>query len=138
MVIKTLADAHRLELGFIPRQKFEEVALKQRGFVALDDEALLGFVIFRHRKVDLQTTLSEICVAKANRGQNIGKKLIDALIYECTQMSRDFIQLKCPVELPANQFYRRLGFKLHATEGGKKRSLNVWRFPILYKPTSEI
>lgn len=136
--IKVLADAHRIELGFNPRQKFEEAAAQRRGFVALVDELIVGFVIFRHRRVDRQTTLSEICVAKTHRVQHIGKSLISELVKECTYMSRDYIQLKCPVDLPANQFYPHLGFVLYETEMGKKRNLNVWRFSISPKPASEI
>lgn len=136
--IKVLADANRNELGFNPRQKFEEAAAQRRGFVALADELIVGFVIFRHRRVDRQTTLSEICVAKTQKGQHIGKSLISELVKECTHMSRDYIQLKCPVDLPANQFYLRLGFVLHKTEAGKKRRLNVWRLSTSPKPASEI
>jgi ribosomal protein S18 acetylase RimI-like enzyme len=135
--IKLLADGHRLELGFNARQKFEEVALQQRGFVALMDDVLVGFVIFRHRKIDQQTTLSDICVAQPQRNQQIGSCLICALINQCTLLSRDYIQLKCPVALPANDFYQRLGFTLDRTEVGKKRPLNVWRFPITPPPTHE-
>jgi ribosomal protein S18 acetylase RimI-like enzyme len=136
--IKAVADVNRGELGFNPRKKFEEVASQRRGFVAFEDEVILGFVIFRHRKIDRQTTLSEICIQKAYRRQHIGKQLVAALVKESTQMSREFIQLKCPVDLPANQFYRCLGFILYNVETGKKRDLNVWRFVIQPKPQNEI
>lgn len=129
-VIKALADADRKELGFNPRKKFEEVALQQRGLVAVCNGEVIGFVIFRHRKIDLQTTLSEICVQQHFRHQNAGKLLVTELVKECTQMSREFIQLKCPTDLPANLFYQHLGFVIYNIEAGKKRSLNVWRLSI--------
>lgn len=135
--IKGLADANRRELGFNPRKKFEEAVSQQRGFVAVDSADVVGFVVFRHRKVDLQTTLSEICVREDLRHQHIGEALMAQLIQQCIEMSREFIQLKCPVDLSANRFYQRLGFVLHTTESGKKRSLNVWRFAIPPKPTNE-
>jgi len=135
--IKALADANRGELGFNPRKKFEEAVSQHRGFVAVDSAEVVGFVVFRHRKVDLQTTLSEICVREDLRHQHIGEALMSHLIKECTEMSREFIQLKCPVDLPANRFYQRLGFVLHMTESGKKRSLNVWRFAIPPKSANE-
>lgn len=137
LAIKALADANRGELGFNPRKKFEEVASQQRSFVAISNGDVVGFVIFRHRKIDSQTTLSEICVRQDFRHQHIGEALVARLIKECTEMSRDFIQLKCPVDLPANRFYQRLGFALHMTELGKKRSLNVWRLAIPPKPANE-
>lgn len=128
--IKALADANRRELGFNPRKKFEEAALQRRGFVAVCNSEVIGFVVFRHRKIDLQTTLSDICVRKDFRQHHIGEGLMVRLIEECAEMSREYIQLKCPINLPANRFYQRLGFVLHMTESGKKRGLNVWRLSI--------
>ncbi|GAB4514747.1 MAG: hypothetical protein OHK0046_17270 [Anaerolineae bacterium] len=135
--VKTLADKNRRELGFNPRQKFEEVASEQRGFVAVYNGDLVGFVIFRHRKIDLQTTLSEICVQADYRHHHIGEALVAQLIKECTEISREYIQLKCPVDLTANRFYARLGFVLYTTESGKRRSLNVWRLAIPPKSVNE-
>jgi ribosomal protein S18 acetylase RimI-like enzyme len=128
--IKSLADANRESLGFMPRKKLEEIATQHRAFVALHESNVIGFVIFRHRKRDLQTTLSEICVHHKYRGQGIGSDLIQSLIYDCNQRRRDYIQLKCPTDLPANKFYEHLGFELYMTEAGKKRKLNVWRLTI--------
>jgi len=128
--VKMLADANRDSLGFNTRGKFEEVVKQERGMVALDNDEVIGFVIYRHRKIDHQTTLSEICVHKDYQGRNIGEQLLSALVHECGEKSRSFIQLKCPIDLPANKFYKRYGFELSATEKGKKRSLNVWRFAL--------
>lgn len=127
---KLIADASRDAIGFIPRQKFEEAAKQQRGFVALENAQVVGFVLYRHRKLDHQTTLSEICVHKDYRRQYIGERLVNALVQECIKKSRQFIQLKCPADLPANVFYEKLGFELSATEKSKKRPLNIWRFLI--------
>jgi ribosomal protein S18 acetylase RimI-like enzyme len=135
---KILADVSRDAVGFITRQKFEEVAKQQRGFVALENSQVVGFVLYRHRKLDQQTTLSEICVHKDYRGQHIGKQLVNALVQECRKKSRQFIQLKCPTDLPANVFYRQLGFELSATEKGKKRSLNIWRLSLSHQENDKV
>lgn len=128
--MKLLADANRESLGFIPRKKLEEIADQQRAFVALYSDVVVGFVIFRHRKRDLQTTLSEICVQHGYMRQGIGTQLIQLLVQDCNQKSRAYIQLKCPVDLQANRFYEHIGFQLHIVEDGKKRQLNVWRLDI--------
>jgi ribosomal protein S18 acetylase RimI-like enzyme len=128
--VKALADANRDSLGYNPRKKFEEIVEQQRGLVATENDQVLGFVIYRHRKIDLQTTLSEICVQQDYRRQHIGTKLLNALLQDCQQRSRTFIQLKCPVDLPANGFYERLGFTLYTIEDGKKRQLKVWRLAV--------
>ena len=128
--MKLLADANRNSISFMTRKKFEEIVDQQRAFVSLFDDTVIGFVVFRHRKLDLQTTLSEICVQHKYRGQGIGTDLIQLLIRDCNQKKRDFIQLKCPIDLPANKFSEPLGFDLHMTEDGRKRKLNVWRLAI--------
>jgi len=128
---KLLADQNRFSLGFIPKKKLEEIIEQRRGMVAIEENRVIGFVIYRHRKTDLQTTLSEICVQGNYRNQSIGKQLIDSLIQDCIDRSREYIQLKCPIDLPANDFYKELGFKLFATEVGKRRKINVWRFDIM-------
>lgn len=131
---KRLADENREALGFIPRKKFEELMCQERGLVALQEGRVVGFVLYRHRKRDLQTTLSEICVDTAYRRRGIGAKLISALLQDCKQRGRTFIQLKCPVDLSANTFYKRLGFHVYTIEAGKKRHLHVWRLEILTRP----
>lgn len=125
---KIIADNNRNEIGFVVRQKFDEASIQQRGFVACENNLVVGFVLYRHRKLDQQTTLSEICVHQNYRGQCIGRKLVKELIQECVEKSRHVIQLKCPSDLSANKFYEQLGFELSGTERGKKRFLNIWRF----------
>ena len=125
--VKAIADANRVALGFNTRKRFEEIVQQERGFVAIADNRVIGFLIFRHRKADLQTTLSDICVHQEYRDRHIGKQLITTLLQECMKKSRSFIQLKCPANLAANEFYRKLGFELHAIEAGKKLNLNVGR-----------
>jgi len=124
---KELADENRDALGFLPLAKLIEAARDNRALVASINGVVVAFVLFRHRKKDLQTTLSDICVSKDYSKQGIGKMLVDALLKDCCIKSRDFIQLKCPIDLPANCFYEKLGFSLYAIEDGKKRQLKVWR-----------
>jgi ribosomal protein S18 acetylase RimI-like enzyme len=125
--VKKLADQNRDALGFLPLAKLIEVERDNRALVASKNNTIIGFVLFRHRKIDLQTTLSDICISEDYRNQGIGRMLVDALLIDCGNKLRDFIQLKCPIDLPANIFYERLGFSLHTIEDGKKRQLKVWR-----------
>jgi ribosomal protein S18 acetylase RimI-like enzyme len=125
--IKKLADQNRDALGFLPLAKIIEVERDNRALVASKNNTIIGFVLFRHRKIDLQTTLSDICISEDYRNQGIGRMLVNALLIDCGNKLRDFIQLKCPIDLPANMFYKKLGFTLYAIENGKKRQLKVWR-----------
>ena len=135
--IKKIADANRKELGFILRVQIQEAIDQKRIFIEIIDHRILGFVIYRHRKKDLQTTLAEICVAEEYRGQGVGRRLINALSNECEEKSRSFIQLKCPVDLPSNNFYKSLGFSYISTELGKSRKLNVWRFNLFNRGVTD-
>lgn len=128
--IKKLADTNKQALGFLPRIKVLEAIGSKRVMVLWTPEELGGFVIYRHRKTDRQTTLSDICVAAKWRGRKGGKLLIDALYTECVNFERDFILLKCPQELPANHFYESIGFRRIRTEAGRARQLNVWQLDI--------
>lgn len=130
-MIKQIADCNRHSLGFLPKPKVEEAVANNRVVVVkTSEEKVLGFVIFRHRKTDKQTTLSDICVDENWRNQGLGTLLLQFLYDECLNLQRDFVQLKCPVDLPANAFYDRLGFVKHSTEEGRSRKLNIWRLAI--------
>lgn len=128
--VKSIADEHRDSLGFVLQGKIAEAIADNRGFVVTDSQSVVGFVIYRHRKADRQTTLSEIAVTSAYQKRQAGKLLLWQLEDECRKLGRTFIQLKCPSDLPANSFYQRMGYKIHAIQPGKKRELNVWRKPI--------
>lgn len=128
--VKSIADANRETLGFLPKMKLKEAAEQERCLVAIDRDVVVGFVIYRHRKIDAQTTLSDICVDAASRRHGVGFRLIQHLVRDCETRGRDFIQLKCPEGLAANAFYEHLGFKYEVTEPGKSRRLVVWRMPI--------
>lgn len=125
--IKQIADKNKQSLGFLPRVKVQDAIAANRVFVLEIGVTIVGFVIYRHRKRDQQTTLSDICVADAWRRQHGGHLLVEALYDECLQLNRAFILLKCPQDLAANHFYERLGFYCERVEPGQKRSLNVWR-----------
>lgn len=125
--IKQIADRNRDSLGFLLRPKIEEAIATGRIMIAFSEVEIFGFVIYRHRKIDLQTTLSDICVDQQWRNRGVGKAMIQALYAECSSLGRKFIQLKCPEDLSANSFYEKVGFSHTHTEPGRDRRLNVWR-----------
>jgi ribosomal protein S18 acetylase RimI-like enzyme len=135
--IKTLADAHKRELGFTLRPTLAESIARGEVFVAADDADLIGFVDYRHRK-DEQTTLYHLVVSPEWRQRGVGRGLIEALQTEATERGKDYILLKCPEDLPANAFYQKLGFELTTSENGRSRKLNVWRLTLSVGVRSEI
>jgi len=130
--VKHLADAHRHELGFVLLPSLREQIERGQLLVAIDAGPgvhaaadPVGFVDF-HRRRDGQVTLYHIVVGSPSRARGIGRALLQALIEAARQAGCSRIALKCPVDLPANEFYRRNGFHLEETLDGRKRPLNVW------------
>lgn len=130
--IKSIADEHRSELGFHSRQSFIDSSQRNELFVAKIYGDIKGFVRFHHRR-DHLTTLYEIATAQEARNKGVGRKLIKALIADCREVGSRCIKLSCPIELPANQFYEKLGFVrwYRRSHPGKSRPLNEWSLPIL-------
>jgi N-acetylglutamate synthase-like GNAT family acetyltransferase len=124
--VKSLADAHKDELGFVLRPALAESINRGEVFIAENSVGLLGFVEYHHRR-DKQTTLYHIAVKLDHRMQGVGRILVTSLINDTHGLGKSFIQLKCPADLPANHFYAHLGFTLVATEDRRHRPLNVWQ-----------
>jgi ribosomal protein S18 acetylase RimI-like enzyme len=128
--IKKLADQHKEELGFVLRPALEKSIDGLELFVAENNNQIIGFVHYHHRK-DEQTTLYHIVVNSLYRRQGVGKELINALYSEAINMKKEVILLKCPKNLPANSFYEDIGFKLNREEEGKVRALQVWTLALV-------
>jgi N-acetylglutamate synthase-like GNAT family acetyltransferase len=123
--LKTLADAHRHELGFVHRQALLRSIHQQEVIVAQKADKLIGFVEYHHRQ-DLQTTVYHIVVEPEHRDQGIGRILMETLRQESYQLKKQFIRIKCPEELKANRFYEHVGCHLVGKEEGKRRTLSIW------------
>lgn len=132
--IKQIADCHREELGFHPRQTFLDSQKKREILVARLKDKLIGFVRYHHRK-DKTTTLYEIATDEAFRGRSVGYKLIENLIKDCWTNDSRLIRLSCPVELQANIFYEKIGFsRAHKrSKAGKSRPLYEWELAVFPK-----
>lgn len=128
--IKNLADANRHIFGFIIRSSFYDALQSGTLIVASRGEEVIGFLRYHHRKRDLQTTLYDICVAKSERGKNVGQYMLAALIEDCHNFKRAAILLKCPSHLEANAFYEKNGFCCIDSLIGKRQKLNVWRLDL--------
>lgn len=124
--IKQLADNHRHELGFLRRPALLEAIQRTELLVAQNSTSIVGFVEYRHRR-DQQTTLYNIVVCSDHLRQGIGRNLMAALEREAKQKTKSWILLKCPEDLPANQFYAHIGYQKIEVQQGKLRRLNVWR-----------
>jgi len=126
VTVKRLADAHRHELGFVLLPSLRERIDRDEMLVAEMAGDVAGFVDYRRRR-DGQMTLYHIAVASTIQRRGAGRSLLAALEEIARTADCAHILLKCPVDLAANEFYRRCGFQLDETLDGRKRALNVWR-----------
>ncbi|MGC9335284.1 MAG: GNAT family N-acetyltransferase, partial [Anaerolineae bacterium] len=128
--IKNLADAHKHELGFVLRPALASSIGREEVFIAQNSQDVIGFVEYHHRR-DHQTTLYHIAVESHHRRQGIGRLLVDELIRDAGEHEKEFIQLKCPADLEANEFYRSLGFNRVDTRPNKDRRLVIWNYRLV-------
>jgi GNAT superfamily N-acetyltransferase len=123
--IKRIANQYKNELGFVNKAALRDSIGRYTLFVAEYMGAVAGFVNSYHRR-DGWSTIYEIAVDKAHKGEGIGRALLDAVPRP--------VRLKCPVDNAANGFYAAQGMTLARVEQGRKRMLNVWERAI--KPYS--
>lgn len=123
--ILALLKANSIAFGFIPIAAIQGSIQRAEVVVAANHRGVLGMIRYHHRR-DKVTTLHEIAVAPGHQGQGIGRSLLERLEEEARGRGQTHVRLKCPVDLPANGFYARLGFTRIAIEEGKRRLLAVW------------
>ena len=113
-LIKKAASKAVDELGFIGGWDFKEVIKKKHLLVDRDTGSFCHF----HVRKDGVSVIYEILTTPAARGTGLGRDMV--------QMLTRPVRAKCPLGLPSNGFYEKLGFRKVAVEEGKKRKLNVW------------
>jgi len=114
---------HREELGFVNTAQCEEKDL----YTVSREGHTVGAALTNHCVRKPQTTLYDIAVLPEYRREGIAQELVD-------QIGRDTphekIVAKCPVDLPANEFYDNTGWVRVDREDGKNRALNVWQYNV--------
>lgn len=118
---------HRHELGFVNQAQCDDGDL----YVEYRDETVVGAALANHCVRKPQTTLYELAVLPAYRRDGVASELINRLARDSPH---EKIIAKCPVELPANDFYASTGWEQIESEDGKNRELNVWEYEIPDSP----
>jgi len=115
-----LFQGHRAELGFVNRAQCEEKDL----VVEQDGDCVVGALLGNHCVRKPQSTIYEIAVAEGYRRDGVATALIHRFQNESPHNK---IVAKCPIDLPANQFYNQTGWELEAIHDGKNRRLAEWQ-----------
>ncbi|MGI8857314.1 MAG: GNAT family N-acetyltransferase [Thermomicrobiales bacterium] len=85
----------------------------EQGFVAERAASVIGFAAFTHRRWNRRTELWHLYVASHQRGQGVGRTLIEAVVAAARDADMRCVWLETSnLAYPAIQFYRRVGFNL--------------------------
>jgi len=114
---------HRDELGFVNRAQCREGDL-----LTMDiEERTVGALLGNHCVRKPQSTIYELAVLPEHRRKGVATDLVERFADESPH---EKLVAKCPVPLPANDFYASTGWECVDRESGKNRDLNVWEYPI--------
>lgn len=77
--VKTLGKKNSSTLGFMPEGGFEDHAKKRCIIIAIDNEALCGYIMYREVPRYSRISIVHLCVDNKYRGKGLTKRLLDAL-----------------------------------------------------------
>ena len=120
-----LAERHKRWFGMLPPPAYAEYAAKRSILVAVRDEELLGYTIFRLPKS--RVTLVQLCVEPGVRRSGIAQLLVDEL--SRLHADREGIALRCRRDWPATNVWPRLGFEVRSNAPGRSKEghlLTAW------------
>ena len=114
-------------LGFFPAGAFEEHAKLRQVLVALENDNLLGYLLFRVARG--RAAIVHLCVTAEARGRGVARKLVDRLKLETGQLQG--VGLYCRRDYDINHIWSKFGFEaVHAKMGRGKdgAELTFWWF----------
>ena len=121
----SLGDKHSKTLGFFPKEAFEVQALKGLIFCAVEDNNLLGYLMYRisYDRINIV----HLCVDEKYRKRHVAIKMIDKLKSISTKYRG--LRLKCRNDYEANTFWEKAHFSpISEMQGRSKKGhlLTVW------------
>ena len=89
-----------------------------------------GGICHFHLRKDNQVTIREIIVLPKKQRRGIGTNMLDIIKHRCKGKAHS-IFAKVPSDLPANKWYKAMGFVLEGNEQTKSgRILSLWRLKL--------
>lgn len=123
--VKTIADLHRHELGFIPRGELLR-AVHRDDLVVADFFGVVAGFCQRYRRKDGIVSIYHLAVHTDFYRKGIGESILHWIQQQGTTDLAQRIQLKCPEDIQANQFYAAIGFTLDGMVSNERRHLCIW------------
>ncbi len=126
--VRALADEHRREFGFIPRNAYDDAALRERLWVAVDSVSrdFRGYLYFGGRYPRMK--VFQICVAPGHRDSGIAQRIISEFIQYSQRLNYLNITARVLSELPANRFWKSQGFEIirQMPSKGEEATINLY------------
>lgn len=109
--VMALGKRNAKTLGLFPEGAFIEHARKGWILAALEDDVVLGYVLFRLTQSTRIVSIAHLCIETEQRNKGVGKKLINAVREKYQNLFRG-ISLNCRKDyIEASKFYEKFGFK---------------------------
>src|SRR5579862_677921 len=128
--VQRAADSEKDALGFLPAFVYENQALEGNIYVAVCEDGgsnrYVGHLFFRC--VFPHAHIVQLVVIPEFRRLRVGQKLLHALISLTEKHSYLDIRAAVASDLPANEFYEKMGFIISRTRPGgasRKRTINI-------------
>ena len=130
--VRDLADAHRRELGFLPRSAYGEAAMKGNLWVAIDaaSQEFRGYLLCGGRHPRLK--VFHLCVHPDHRSSGVARSIVAELIRYATELSYLNITARVLPKLEANRFWRSSGFRIikQIPDPRSGSTLNLYSFDL--------
>ena len=126
--VRILADAHRHEFGFLPKNAYAEAATRNNLWVSVDkvSRILLGYILFGGQHPQMK--VFQVCIQAGHRSRGVARKLVSQLIKYGGY--RGFLRITARVssKLEANRFWQAIGFYIvkQVSGGGSSRGINIY------------
>lgn len=125
--VQLLGDSYSSTVGFLAQEAYVDYARKGRILVAIHDNQLLAYTMFRFKKNSI--VIVHLCVAAQYKGQHIPTRMINWLLEE-NKENISHIQLACRRDYNIDSFWQKLGFSAVGEKTGRavknRTILTIW------------
>ena len=131
--VRSLGDANRSALGFLPASAYTETAMKGCLWVAVDqtNKNLMGYLLYGGTYPHLK--VFQVHVLPEFRSRGLARRLLKELRKYGEENNYQTISARVATELEANRFWQGIGFRIIRRVAGGSRSgrkLNVYLFEL--------
>ena len=110
--VGNLADTHREEFGFLPKNAYVEAAKRSNLWVSIDETSgvLLGYLLFGGQHPRMK--VFQVCVHPEHRSNGIARSLVSKLVRYGEHCGFLNVTARVSSKLDANSFWQGIGFRI--------------------------